>query len=453
MRLVTPQLIVQENDAFVNDALDRKNYGEALLNLVVRSDDELVISLDGKWGEGKTTFVKMWQGLLLEANIPNIYIDAFSNDYVDDAFISVASAITNYAEKNISKDHHEKLSELKEKTKKVGGHLLSWSARIGIKATTLGVIKDADIEELKDIKDEVSKSVSDVVGDFIEERINLHSKDIELVQSFKEILSTLPSKLDKDNDGPLVIIIDELDRCKPTFAVELIEKIKHLFSVENIVFVLVMNKSQLEESIRSVYGQNIDAHTYLQKFVNLETKLPKRIGERHSNDLGKYANRLLKLHQLETWGDNRNIIDCIEPLSNHLNLSLRQLEKTFTNIAVLYGASGENHLRIVPIIVFLSVVKTIHPNLFDDLLHQNSSYSKVMTKLKLTDLDEERDDNRKLYWMMQWIRYSLLTEKEFNSLAEEDEIKKFGRGLWNYDVSRERLVPVFAQHLSMFSVV
>jgi predicted KAP-like P-loop ATPase len=300
MRLVTPQLIVQENDAFVNDALDRKNYGEALLNLVVRSDDELVISLDGKWGEGKTTFVKMWQGLLLEANIPNIYIDAFSNDYVDDAFISVASAITNYADKNISKDHHEKLAELKEKTKKVGSHLLSWSARIGIKAATLGVIKDADIEELKDIKSEVSKSVSDVIGDFIEERISLHSKDIELVQSFKELLSTIPSKLDKDNDGPLVIIIDELDRCKPTFAVELIEKIKHLFSVENIVFILVMNKSQLEESIRSVYGQNIDAHTYLQKFVNLEAKLPKRTGERHSNDLGKYANRLLKLHEIET---------------------------------------------------------------------------------------------------------------------------------------------------------
>jgi hypothetical protein len=91
--------------------------------------------------------------------------------------------------------------------------------------------------------------------------------------------------------------------------------------------------------------------------------------------------------------------------------------------------------------------------LFDDLLHQNSSYSKVVTKLKLTDLDEERDDNRKLYWMMQWIRYSLLTEKEFNSLAEEDAIKKFGHGLWNYGVSRERLIPVFAQQLSMFSVV
>ncbi len=97
MRLVTPPLVVTEKDGFQNDILERKAYGEALLNLVTRSNDELVISLDGQWGEGKTTFVKMWQGLLNQTGIPNIYIDAFANDYVDDAFISVASAITSYA--------------------------------------------------------------------------------------------------------------------------------------------------------------------------------------------------------------------------------------------------------------------------------------------------------------------------------------------------------------------
>ena len=158
MRIVTPPLVVEDGDSFSKDILDRKGYGEALRNLAIRSSDALVISLDGKWGEGKTTFVKMWQGLLSESNIPNIYIDAFSNDYVDDAFITVVSAITNYAERTIVKGHKEKVSELKEKSKKVGGQLLSWSARIGIKAATLGVIKDSDIEELKDIKGDLYPS-------------------------------------------------------------------------------------------------------------------------------------------------------------------------------------------------------------------------------------------------------------------------------------------------------
>jgi KAP-like P-loop domain-containing protein len=432
--------------------LDRKTYGDALLNLVVRSKYELVISLDGKWGEGKTTFVKMWQGLLSEKEIPNIYIDAFSNDYIDDAFISVVSAITNYAETHIVKGHQEKIAELKNKAKKVGGQLLSWSAKIGIKAATLGVIKDADIEELKDIKGDMAKSVSDLFGGFIEERINSHSKDEMLIQSFRELLSELPSKLVADSEKPLVIIIDEMDRCKPTFAVEIIEKIKHLFSVKNVVFILVMNMAQLEESIKSVYGQNIDAHTYLQKFINIEATLPKQTGERYANDLSTYSSKLLKLHKLETWGDDRNIIDCIEPLANHFNLSLRQLEKVYTNLAVFYGSSSENHFRLVPVVVFLSIVKVVDPLLFDQLLHQKASFGEVTNKLNITHLNDETENNRKLFWLMSWVRFALLSEQEFKELPEEDRIKKCGNSIWKYDISRERLIPIFAQHLSMFVV-
>jgi energy-coupling factor transporter ATP-binding protein EcfA2 len=88
MKLVTPSLVVEESDGFRNDALQRQQFGEALSNLVIRSTDELVISLDGKWGEGKTTFVKMWQGLLNERGVPSIYIDAFQNDYTEPPRVS-----------------------------------------------------------------------------------------------------------------------------------------------------------------------------------------------------------------------------------------------------------------------------------------------------------------------------------------------------------------------------
>ena len=239
---------------------------------------------------------------------------------------------------------------------------------------------------------------------------------------------------------------------KPTFAVEIIEKIKHLFSVENVVFLLVINKAQLEESIKSVYGQNIDAHTYLQKFINIEAKLPKHIGERYTNDFRKYTKRLLQLHEMQTWGDDRNIVDCIEPLANHFNLSLRQLEKVFTNLAVFYGASAENHLRLVHIVVFLAVVKVVDPSLFDDLLHGRASYTDVIEKLKLQNINEESESNRSLYLVMQWVRYCLLSEKEFTELPYESEIKRFGQSLWQYNVSREKFIPIFAQQLSMFVV-
>ena len=391
----------------------------------------------------------MWQGLLSESNIPSIYINAFSNDYLDDAFISVVSAITEFSENNISKESSEKVAELKNKAKKVGGQLLTWSAKIAVKAATLGAIKESDFEELKDIKSDLAKGTSDVLGNMIEERITSHSKDIKLIQSFRNLLSEIPSKLENNNNSPLVIIIDELDRCKPSFAIEMLEKIKHLFSVKNVVFLLVMHKEQLEEAVRCIYGQNIDAHTYLQKFINLETKLPKQTTDRYTNDLNNYSRRLLQLHELETWGDDQNIIDCIEPLANHFNLSLRQLEKVYTNLALFYGTSAKNHLRLVPILVFLSVIKTVKPQVFDKLLHRRITYSDLCLETGLSHIE---DEHRKLYWLMSWVRYALISEQEFQELDDEDRIKGFGQSLWNYSVDRERLIPIFSQQLSMFVV-
>jgi KAP family P-loop domain len=457
MRIITPPLVVEEIDSFKNDVLDRKAYGEALLNLVDRSNDELVISLDGKWGEGKTTFVKMWQGLLSEANIPNLYIDAFANDYVDDAFVSVASAITSYAEANIGSKNDYTLLELKDKAKQVGGQLLSWTARIGIKAATLGVLKDSDIDELKDIKDDLSKGVSGVIGDFIEERLTSHAKEVAQIQSFRELLSKLPSQLkiniENTNKKPLVIIIDELDRCKPTFAVELLEKIKHLFSVKNIVFVLVMHKQQLEESVKCVYGQNIDAHTYLQKFINLEMKIPKR-NETHDNDLSKYCRKLVELHELENWINYDVINGCIIPLVTFFDLSLRQLEKVYTNLALFYGSITENHIKIEQIIVFLSVVKVIKPQIFQKLLIKKISFQEVSEEFIFSDFSGKPEHVRSLSWIRNWLGYCLLEDQNYISLPEENEIKLIGRSshMLEFGISRHEIIPMFAKRLSLFVV-
>nr|CRH06314.1 Protein of unknown function [Candidatus Magnetococcus massalia] len=71
MRLTIPAFEVDEDDGFKNDLLGRKEFGESLKNIALRSDDELVIGLDGAWGEGKTTFIKMWMGLLKQDDIPH----------------------------------------------------------------------------------------------------------------------------------------------------------------------------------------------------------------------------------------------------------------------------------------------------------------------------------------------------------------------------------------------
>ncbi|MFM5101356.1 KAP family P-loop NTPase fold protein [Aeromonas veronii] len=448
MRLITPSLIVEDCDGFENDVLQRKFFGEALSNLVIRTTDELVISIDGKWGEGKTTFVKMWQGHLKDNGVPSIYIDAFQNDYTDDAFISIAGAITTYVAKNSSEDKTR--VSFSDKAKKVGVRLFSWSAKIGIKAATLGVVKEADISELSEIGNDIATNASDAVSKLIEERLSSYEKEHDIIQSFKDSLSEIPSSLKGNNSGRLVIIIDELDRCRPSFAVEVLEKIKHLFSVKNITFVLVMHKSQLEEAIKSVYGRDIDAHTYLQKFISIETTIPKRIIERHNNDFNSYITHLLSVHELETWGDDNLIRDCVCSLGRHLNLSLRQLEKVFTNIAIIYSTSGKNHLRLVPIITFISTLKVAKPNIFKRVFSGKISYAELSRELELTHLGENNEHERNLTWIMDWVRFSILTDEEYKMINEHDNIKHFSQSLWQYNINREGLLPIFCNKLCLF---
>lgn len=450
MKLVTPSLLVENSDGFRNDILQRQQFGDALSNLVMRSTDELVISLDGKWGEGKTTFVKMWRGHLKEKGIPSIYIDAFQNDYTEDAFISIASAITSYVEQNSAGS--PKILAFKDQAKKVGVRLLSWTAKIGIRAATIGIIKESDIDALSEIGNEVAADTSETIADLVKERLNAHSKETELIKSFRESLSDLPANLTDNSSGRLVIVIDELDRCRPSFALEVLEKIKHLFSVKNVVFLLVMHKQQLEEAIKSVYGANIDAHTYLQKFINIETSIPKRVSDRYSNDMELYIKKLLQLHEITTWGDDRHIADCLIPLAQHFNLSLRQLEKVFTNLAIIYSTSAENHLRLVPIIVFIAVVKVVNPNVFENLLFGRISYSTLIKEFGFGELKEEEKGKVYLDFLLNWVRFSMLSESEYQAIDENDPIRQFASRLWQYNSERTRLLPLFCQKLSMFTV-
>lgn len=208
----------------------------------------------------------------------------------------------------------------------------------------------------------------------------------------------------------------------------------------------------MQTFLRSVYGTNIDAHTYLQKFINVETSIPKRVSDRYSNDIELYTKKLLQLHEITTWGDDRNIVDCLVPLAQHFNLSLRQLEKVFTNLAIIYSTSGERHLRLVPIIVFIAVVKVVNPNVFGNLLLGKISFSSLCEQLEFRELNEEEQSTRKLFWVMNWMRFSMLTESEYQGIDANDPIRRFEQSLWQYSVEREGLLPIFCQKLSMFVV-
>ena len=116
--------------------------------------------------------------------------------------------------------------------------------------------------------------------------------------------------------------MDELDRCKPEFSIKLIERIKHFFDIPNIVFILSTNKSQLEESINSFYGFR-SANSYLEKFIDLNIKFPKRESGTYIEVIRTYLSKFgLRLN------DNDILI-----LSAVFNLNSRDLTRILQKFA------------------------------------------------------------------------------------------------------------------------
>lgn len=476
MKVTVPSIADKEKITFEkDDVLNRKPFGEMLTNLVQGGEESLVMSIDAKWGEGKTTFVKMWQSLLNDNKIPNIRIDAFENDYVDDAFILLVNTILAYADehKNRSDRVKEGMQTFVENAFLVSRRFAIWGAGVAVKGLTLNAIDAHEIERLKAIADDVANGVYGATQKALEGILRSHRESIEAVRDFKEALSNLPNVLAIANASgtdeneelvpPLVIIIDELDRCKPTFAVEIIERVKHLFSVKNVVFVLVMNKKQLEGSVKAVYGQSIDAHTYLQKFIKVETRLPKATILQNESSRSRvdgfngYCEYLFETYGFDEEIKNESKIFLTQHLpdiARNGDLSLREIENVFINLATFYKTRDRHQKLQSELAVSLSVIKVKNPELLVAIANDDITYKAIDSVIGFSR--HITDQHFGLRWHSGLIKFCLLTEDELADDKDEEFVLRRFSGQIEYSdydqPGRRNQLRLCAQRLLWFSV-
>ncbi|MCF7822089.1 MAG: KAP family NTPase, partial [Mariprofundaceae bacterium] len=280
-------------------------------------------------------------------------------------------------------------------------------ARVGIKVLTAGVLDETVFEDTKTIKD-VAGEASELLDNYVKNRLEGVEQDKKTLVEFKLYLETLSKNIGADH--PLVFIIDELDRCKPPFALKTLEIVKHLFSVPNIVFVLVMNRTQIEESIRCEYGQGVDASLYLQKFVGLWAHLPK-LYEGSSSDSRIYmANALDRMEFNAATRDQLDGKEILEELSEHYNLSLRSIERSLTNFSIIQNAYPNLEGSLQILVAYLSIVKAIYPDVYKKLAKNKITYDELIIETEIQDLrSRTRDDfpdGHILKWMLRSTFYS-----------------------------------------------
>ena len=270
-------IAVKDNLSFDDDLCNRKPTGEGLSDLVSNMSNGGVISLDGGWGEGKTTFIKMWLDQYQEqlgASGKAIYFDAFERDYVEDPFLPIVACLLEASETDLNnktgqKDGDSPAAKLATGAVKAARLLAVGALKNGVANVSGGLVTPELIDE------SLQALSSKAEGGLDAALLSQLDKYMQHDQSIREFKAALRDWV--RGYGRVVFIVDELDRCKPNFAVSLLERLKHFFDVPGIVFVLVMNRSQLEHAVNGLYGSRINAEGYLSKFVHFFLKLPKAI--------------------------------------------------------------------------------------------------------------------------------------------------------------------------------
>ena len=238
MKFRLEEIEVPEDNPFKNDALKRQPVVEFLRDLIKQLEGPFVLALDSPWGTGKTTVVRMLRSSLKTENVASAYFNAWKEDYVSDPLIPMVAAIDEL--KVIDSEAKQQFASRMATVKRVASKVAKRGIVAAVKLATMNAV---DLEEATE--DVLSATAGDAVDDVIES----FKQEKASLERFREALeSAVKAIQSEDAPKPLVFFIDELDRCRPTFAIELLERIKHLFDVKHMVFVLSIDKAQLEGS-------------------------------------------------------------------------------------------------------------------------------------------------------------------------------------------------------------
>lgn len=271
-------------DHWGGDVLKRADIARHLSRVVrqevAQKGGSLCFAIDGQWGAGKTFFVERWAKELKAEQHPVIEFDSWANDLSDDPLVGFLS----HFKKGID-DLLESRSITETVKSELGVKLKAfikaapkaiWPATKVLVAGGLKKALSVDLSDLSEVVKEASEPASEALSSLFEAATESHLERQEAVQELKRQLADLLKFLEDkcSHHLPMFVFVDELDRCRPDYAIRLLEGIKHLFDAPGLCFVVSTNLEQLAASAKARYGEGFDGYGYLKRFFSFEYVLP-----------------------------------------------------------------------------------------------------------------------------------------------------------------------------------
>ena len=311
------------------DEFQRKSIAEKAIKLLKSDIDISPMVIDGSWGTGKTEFCHKLINLMKEDETHSIiYIDAFKADHINEPLMTVLAEII----KTLPEDSRRE-SFIKK---------ILPAVRFGIKALAKAGVSHLLRQDFADVAEDFTDEIEEATDKAIDATAELILKEhIEAEKNLKTLQAALTEIA---SNSPIVIFIDELDRCRPSFAIDMLEIIKHTFDVENVSFVLITNTQQLKASINHCYGQAVDAQRYLDKFVKFRFELSSLSSRSYHSPVLASKQHFFNLASEKECLPNEYLNDnyfqdAIEDLVRSRSLSLREIETLILHIQIVQNLS------------------------------------------------------------------------------------------------------------------
>lgn len=385
MKIKHEEITIGKENPFLNCKLKREAHAEIMTRIVDTYSDGFVFAINNAWGTGKTTFVKMWEKYLQLRGFDTVYFNAWENDFASNPLIPIISEL-----KPLTKGRTNKQMVFKKIIEK-GAILTKKVAPVVAKSLVTKYVVDAD--EVSEVVAETTKAAAEI----LKKEINDYAKKKRTIAEFKNELESFVKG--PEPKKPLIFIIDELDRCRPNFSVELLEQLKHFFSVRGIVFILSIDKRHLASAIKGFYGSDqIDTEEYLRRFIDLEYSLPQPTSQIFCDYLYNYYSfdsffNSEHRSSSEVRKDGINLKNTAATIFARMNSTLRQQEKIMGKTRlVLNFFKTEDY--VFPEVLFLLVyLNSMHNDFYREIEHNLLDVQHLSDRLGVLFPNYSKDTN------------------------------------------------------------
>lgn len=345
-------IAVKADDPFRHDSLQRRTQVRNLSLLLKEAPGSVICAVDAPWGAGKSTFLRLLRAEMEGQLHPTLWLDAWESDFVEDPLIALLAEMSEW----ITSDPDGEAAELLKTTQWLAPRLRRPGSRVASRIP-------GDRERAAPPQ-EASEAEAPTDEEWGSAQVREYSEGKQALIVFRQSLERYARLREAEGARlPIVFFVDELDRCRPDYAIRVLERIKHLFAVPGISFVIGMNREQLGHAIKAVYGSGFDSDAYLERLLDVGFRLPSVKGERYVRHLADAVGLRSACRRRDPEAEAA-VIAVVESLVSLRALTPKVQKRCIGEVAVILRTAPEEASFPAAVLALLVVVRNLKQDLY-----------------------------------------------------------------------------------------